>query len=283
MASKKAYPTVRTSQLFNSTGSPQNHRVVLVDRMLSKLNRRLYRQGRFYEVKIDIDPTQASTVQVYALRNDWAVHKAYQMAYREYLENTSQERANLSSNMIARWEDFKVSHGTTGADISDPALLNGAGVAVGLTSGEFNLANVVDSSGARKSFTWGTPGGSEYGILQEYDKSANTPVTPPVVSNDAPYVELDSEVNELTHDDLQGDNNSPPYAQNDVSSGTPFVKIAELKADTANGTRLSTGFFTAPCGIVLIQNVGAAGNDLKISMTAKSGDYKGVHAPSMLE
>ena len=112
MAKKKSrhYPVVTKSPLSN--GAAAN---TLVDtaRCLSVMNRRLYRFGRNYEVKIDLRNDHVGQVQVFALRDDWAVQKAFQMAYQEYLDNTMQERENLSSNMIARWEDFRVRDGLT--------------------------------------------------------------------------------------------------------------------------------------------------------------------------
>jgi hypothetical protein len=279
--SGKHYPTVRTANLANVSGVPQNDRVLLVDQALSKLNRRLYRQGRNYEVKVDIDVTLGTDIVVYALRDDWAVQKAYQMAYRQYLENTAEERKRLGSQ-VARWEDFRVQHGTLGTDLAHPLLYDANGVGVALTSGEFNDANVVDSSGTRRAFTWGAASASLYSILAEYDKAGNAQATPSSVPADGPYEGINTEVNAETMDDLQGDNNQPPYDQTGLAANTPWVKVAELGLQSS-AQKLSTGYFTAPCGIIVIRGVGAASNDAKVSFTVKAGDYKGVHASSMTD
>jgi hypothetical protein len=284
LMAKKHYPVVRSANIANTSGVPQNDRVLLVDRLLSVTNRRLYRMGRYYQVKIDLDINQSTDIEVFALRDDWAVQKAFQMAYNEYLDNTADERANLSSNQIARWEDFRVKHGITGADIVVPVLYNGGGVSVPLTGGSFADSNVVDSSNARRTFTWSTtPGATEYGLLAEFDKAGNAQTTPTSKTNDGAYIELDSEVNDLTMDDLQYDGADPPYDATGVNGASPWVKIADLGTGASGVQRLSTGFFTAPCGIVVLRGVGAADNDAGIIWTVKSGDYKGVSAPSMLE
>jgi len=248
------------------------------------LNRRLYRMGRYYEVKIDIDPTQAQDIQVYALRDDWAVQKAYQMAYQQYLKNTADERAMMGQNQLARWNDFRVSAGVGLADASHPVLFDPAGAATILTNGQFDLANVVDASGTTRTFTWSnTPSATEYSMLNEYDRMADAQDSPDNLAAPGPYEDIDADTDAATYEHLEQDGNQPPYDRNTVNQSTPWVKIAELGTGASGVQRLSTGYFTAPCGLIVVRNVGAAANDLKMSFTAKSGDYKGVHAPSMLE
>ena len=280
---KKHYPVVRTANLANISGVPQNDRLIQVDRHLAKLNRRLYRMGRYYQLKIDIDPTFAGDFEVFALRDDWAVQKAFQMAYKAYMDNTSEERKQLGSGQVARWSDFRVSTGVTGADQTVPLLYDGAGTPVTLTAGEFDFAQVADDAGTLRTFTWGASGASSYSILEEYDKAGNAQANPQSTSADMPYAGLDTEMDSNVAAELQTDNNLPPYDQAGVNAASPWVKICELGSAASGVQRLSTGYFTVPCGIVVLRGVGAASNDALISFTAKSGDYKGVHAPSMLE
>ena len=55
MPANKTYPVVRTFGLNTPTGSfPQPQVEVNVEQQLSKVNRRLYRHGREYEVKLDL-------------------------------------------------------------------------------------------------------------------------------------------------------------------------------------------------------------------------------------
>ena len=157
-ATKKHYPVVKGSPV--SAGSAAN---TLVDtaRFLSVLNRRLYRYGRYYNVKIDLRHDYAGApIEVFALRDDWAVQKAFQMAYDQYLENTADERKKLNSIQIARWEDFRCEDGLSLAkNQARPVLHQVDGSANILNSGEFALSNVVDSSNTKRTFTWGASGG----------------------------------------------------------------------------------------------------------------------------
>jgi hypothetical protein len=239
------------------------------------------RQSRYYTVKIDMEPANVGTYEVYALRDDWAVQKGLQMAYKHYVRNTADERESLGKQ-VARWEDFRVNTGASGnslfATLRSPAAAESI-----LTAGEFALANVVDSSNTQRTFTWGTPGAAQFGILQEYDKAGNAQGDPSSFTADGPYEEINSEVNAITMDDLQTDGNLPPYDQAGVNSGSPFVKVGQLGAGPGGDQRLSTGYFTAPCGIVIIVGPAADWNSGNLSFVCQSGDYKGVHAPSMLE
>jgi hypothetical protein len=223
------------------------------------------------------------TVEVYALRNDWAVQKGLQMAYQQYLKNTADERANLGKH-TARWEDFRVDNGVAGASNTLlPTLHDTSLTSVILSGGEIELSGVVDATGTQKTFTWGTPGAAEYGILQEYDKSANAQRDPAVVTNDAPYVDIDSEVNEQTHDRLQTHGNDPPYDPNGVNATEPFVRIGTLGNGPAGEQRLSTGYFDAPCGIVILVGNSAGWNSDAMHFEVQRGEYKGVKAMSLLE
>jgi len=98
-----------------------------------------------------------------------------------------------------------------------------------------------------------------------------------------PYDDLMADNNADLAEDLQTDGNSPPYNATTAGEGNAWVKIGEI-GSTASGQKLSTGYFDAPCGFVLIY-VGVASPPVlsDLAVTFASGDYKGVHAPSMLE
>lgn len=280
---KKHYPVVRGNEVGYTAPPAGTTYLIQADRHLSQLNRRLYRMGRYYSCKIELDVTSNANIEVYVLRDDWAVQKAFQMGYQQYMKNTADERNNLARGQVARWNDFRVSPGTAGTVTSlVPVLASTSGSSVLLTDGEFVLAEVVDASGTTRTFTWGTPGAAEYGLLQEYDKAGDAQDSPDNASADAPYVDIDSEVNEATHDHLVGDGNQPPYARFGVNSGSPFVKVARLGVGGTGAQKLSTGFFTAPCGLILITGMNAVDVET-LNIEYKAGDYKGVHAPSMLE
>ena len=277
----KHYPVVRTAEL---SGTVENTalRILQVDRELSKLNRRLYRMGRYYQTKIDMRPTGDGLFEVYALRDDWAVQKAFQLAYANYVKNTAEERSNMSKSQIARWADFRVAPGASGALLLSKLHAPDTTGQI-LNTGEFELANVVDQAGATRTFTWASsPTSSEYSLLNEYDRAGDAQGSPDNLAAVGPYEDIDTDTDAATFDHLEQDGNIPPYNKDTVNQTAPFVRIATIGA-AAGVQKLSTGFFTAPCGIVLIVGPNTSWNSDLMSMTVKTGDYKGVHAPSMLE
>jgi hypothetical protein len=152
-----------------------------------------------------------------------------------------------------------------------------------LTSGEFNLTTVQDASDVSRGFTWGTPNSALYGITDEYDKAGNAQTSPESTTGDMPYDDLLSDDSATMAAKLQTNGDNPPYDADGVNQASPWVKVAELAAGTSQ--RLSTGFFKAPCGFVII--TAGSGDELvdvdQIQWTVKNGDYKGVHAPDMLD
>ena len=282
MAKKKSkhYPVVRQASIMGKPGSASNTiKVLHIDRELSKLNRRLYRHGRRYQVKIDMDHAESgSNFVVLALRDDWAVEKGFQMAYQQYLDNTAEERERISAGQVSRWEDFRTDSGLTRQELVS-SLWDETIAPVPLDSGEFSLSKVVDDSNTERTFTFApVPAANQFGVLTEYDKTGGAQASP-ATSSDTAYAGLTGEDNAATRVHLQGAADNPPYDKNGVNAPTPWVKIAELGA-TGGAQRLSTGYFNAPCGFVVIYGTGNVGN---FTFEVKAGDYKGVHAPSMIE
>ena len=281
--SKKHYPVVRGSPI--SSGAAAN---TLVDmaRNLSVLNRRLYRYGRNYNVKVDVRHDYAGApIEVFALRDDWAVQKAFQMAYQAYLDNTMIERENMTSNQVARWEDFRCRDGLTLAkNDALPVMHTPAGAANILNAGEFELSEIVDGSDVSKGFTWGASAVDRYSILEEYDKAGNAQATPEGLVSGAvgPYAGIDTDNDAAMYTKLEAKGNEPPYDSDGVNGTSPWVRVAVL-GGTAGTQKLSSGFFTAPCGLVLLKGFSETSEAYSVELEAKAGDYKGVHAPSMIE
>ena len=276
------YPVVRSGRLGYAGPASTPQMEVNVEQLLAKTNRRLYRQSRCYTVKLDIDADSAQTYNVFALSDSWMNERALKMAYAMYLENSGDERDRLKDDVIARWEDFRTRSGFGYQQVSPQQYDNSLTPSI-LTSGEFNLTQVVDSAGVSRGFTWGTPNSALYGITQEYDKAGNAQQSPTSATGDMPYDDLMSDDSAVMASKLQTNGDNPPYDALGVNGDKTWVKVATLAAGAAQ--RLSTGFFKAPCGIVLI--TAGSGSELvavdKFEWTVKGGDYKGVHAPSLLE
>jgi hypothetical protein len=292
--SKKHYPVQREYQIDSDTlPSVAVELFGSIPKELSVINHRLYRQSRYYEMKVDLDPNlaQGTVVEVYALADTWFVQKAYQLAYQQFNEN-SQEELEMIGAYKARWNDFRVSGEYTEGGVSNnivPLLQNNGPVAI--TGGEFEMTEVTDAAGVSKLLSWtGTTGATLYNIVDEYDLTGNTSSSPSAIISSVAYDGLTDEVDDAQMAHLSNDGNRPPYDENSFNNAV-FYKVATLRIGSndpaqSDATKLSTGFFTAPCGIYTLAIRGGATatqmqNNVKI--TVKSGDYKGVHAPSMLE
>jgi len=276
------YPIVRKGRVSRQAPATTPSIEVNIEQFLSKTNRRLYRQSRCYPVKIDLDATASQPVDVYALSDTWMTARGLKMAFDMYMLNSDDERDRLKENSIARWEDFRVLSGLN-FQLADPAQFNNSLVQTRLIAGEFAVTRVVDATGTPKNFSWGATTASRYSIPEEYDKAGNAQSSPGTSTADVPYDDLMADDNAIMAGDLQTLGNLPPYDANGVNGDRQWVKVASLS--TGATQRLSTGFFNAPCGIVVLAapNLSDVVNGDTLSWEVKAGDYKGVHAPSMVE
>lgn len=277
----KHYPVVRRGKLDTEL-STSGEIEINIDQFLSKTNRRLYRQARTYRVKIDLDADSTEKFAVYALADNWMNHKALQMAYAMYLENSQDERERLKKEQIGRWSDFRVVSGGV-APQADPVQYNVNGIPSRFTAGDFTTTIVVDANGVSKNFSWGAATASRYSILEEYDKAGNANSSPSTTTGDMPYDDLMADDDAAMAEALQNRGEDPPYDATGVGASNPWVKVAQLDA-ASPAQKLSSGFFDAPCGFVLITPLGGVADNLDdLSWEVQSGDYKGVNAPSYLE
>jgi len=253
-------------------------------RILSTSNHRLYRYGKRYNLKIDIDPAVAerNSIDVWALADTWAVQKAYEEAKRVFDKAYINERENLSEVARARWFDFRANIGVSGdtmfaAVTQDP----NPGTLTLLTGGEFNGSIVEDNAGVTRIFSWNpTTTPTAYSIPAEYDLAGNMSTSPTTPTGGGPYEDLQADSSAIEMQALQDRGNLPPY---DADNFPPvWVKIATLGQSIEGSQRLSTGYFDAPCGQVVLRSNRAV-TELSGALYAefKSGDYKGVKAHNM--
>lgn len=275
----KQYPVLSRIELETASANATGQ--LRVDRVLSRANRRLYREGRNYTVKLELDTSTAvagNYVNVFVLKDTWFVHNAWKMAFQEHLNATALERDRAGKTRQARWNDFRVKTGVSAVDLVGKQF-NNALAAIDQTGGEFVLSTITDSSGTDRTFTWsGSPTASEFGILTEYEKQGGPNTTPTSPGTDMPYSEMDADASNAEFDDVTDHGNLPPYETN-VESGTPFTQVATLSIEPG-AQKMSTGFFNAPCGIVIVTGLNGAALQ-RLTLTAKAGDYKGVDAPRM--
>jgi len=277
----KRYPVQRHLNMVNPAGAPPLNSTIDVAAGLSIANHRLYRQGRVYEcsVSIDSDVADNTTVDVYALADTWMVEKAWQMA-KSAFDASNAEEMEMLNGRISRWNDFRVRNGLSGfGGLKVANFLKGTLSPTQFLVGEFSNSTVIDQAGATRTFTWGSPGASDYSIIEEYDASGNTNWDPTYPAT-GPYNGLLPNLEPGAATALQNEGNKPPYDAQDIGQAI-WVKVGTLHL-SAGRQRLSTGFFSAPCGIIALTNTGWLDTP-DIQVEVKSGDYKGVKAPTMME
>lgn len=259
--------------------------VVEGSHMLSVANHRLYRQGRQYELKVDIDVGGAggsmSAVEVFALVPTWWLHRAWKMAKANYMKATKLERDALKPVQRAKWDDFRVLPGLTST--STVAQRDASGVLFDLNNGEYTYSRIENDAGVMKQFTLGAASATKYNIIGEYSDSFNVSQSPTTVISDGPYDDLPNQVkSDQEYQDLQEFGDLPPYDAENLPTSV-WVKVVELSQQLGASNRLSTGWFSAPLGMVRLRAIGGAylNTNTGTTLEAKEGTYNGVHAPVM--
>ena len=285
------YPVQRTIPLGVDASSLTGTCVGDAGKLLSISNRRLYRYGNMYQMKLDlhVDVTQNADieVEVYALRNTWDVQRGFALAKKVWDESTEEERETASS-AIARWRDFRVQHGVTGANVLDPVRYDNASLAADVDNNGEHLDSVVDKGGVQTFFTWGNASATALDIMGEWNQAGRTSNEPASFSTTTPYDGVNADdMSDVEIAALADRGNSPPYAAQ--SATDCLVKVATLvirpgtAPSNAGGlSKLSTGYFDAPCGLFVLKFNTALSNG-RMDLVLKSGDYKGVSAFAMTQ
>ena len=277
----KHYPVQR----LMSVSQPQpaaNIMRIDTPKFLSQVNHRLYRQSRTYDVSVKIDANVAdgTTVDVYALADTWYLKGALKLAKTAW-DTANAEEIAMNGGKTARWNDFRIIADVTGsssAQVSqfDWQTLNQRQ----FTAGEFVDSIVVDQAGVSRTFCIDAPSPAQYNIFEEYDEQSGTN-TDPTVPSTGPYTGLLPNLETAAAAAISDSGNNPPYSATGYGNGV-WVKVGTLHL-AAGRHRLSTGFFRAPLGAVVLTGVGPLGDVADIQIEVKGGDYKGVMSHSMLE
>ncbi len=313
---RKPTHALRHFNFFAPGGSPTTGRSLLsVASGLSKVNHRLYRQGRQYRLKIDMNPMDmpksgADTfpqvagqgIAVWALMPTWFVHGMWRQAKRAYDMALDAEKKALAGQNLARWRDFRVESGLDALSLQspegeglDPVGYSSALNQTTFAAGEFGLSTVdnVETAGVQDmTFTFGDPTSTKFSLWTEFSRSRNESSSPENIITDMPYHELQSDANSADYEELQDNGNEPPYNA-DSFPGALWVKVGELGATAIVNSgptvstsvfRGTTGYFDAPCGLVAIENNMTDGDDavdVLLTCEVQTGTYLGVHAPAM--
>lgn len=287
------YPVQRTIPLSGTTAANgqiiSGTMVADAGKMLSITNRRLYRYGMNYRIKLDLELSQTSSsgvdVEVFALQNNWDTQRAFALAKATYDDAYADELKHTKSGNLARWRDFRCGDGVTGAIDLFPVVVDVASLAVTTNSnGEFVNA-AVDDGGTEKSLTWGLASASAIDIKNEWVNAGRTGADPNVISTDAPYAGVNADnMSDIEMGNLGNDGNNPPYGATAETDVFHRVGIMRYEPGPDGLQRLSTGYFDAPCGLFVIKvTTGVNLSAGSVVMTAQAGDYKGIAAHKMCQ
>lgn len=280
MPNKKHYPVQRTISVEQDSPAANNLEIE-TSRLLSQINHRLYRESRTYEcsVQIDANVADATTVDVYALADTWYLKGALKLAKSAW-DISNAEEIEMNNGNVARWNDFRIDAGiNAAAQAKAVQFARNSLVPTQFTAGQFNLARVVDQAGTNRAFTLGNASATYYSIFDEYDAQPGTSSDPEVPST-GPYSGLLPNLEAGAAEAISSFGREPPYSADGYSAGI-WVKVGTLHLASGR-QRLSTGNFMAPMGKIVLTGVGFL-TEPDITVTVKSGDYKGVMSHSMLE
>lgn len=254
---------------------------------LSTVNRRLYRQSRVYSMKIDVEPGSlpaTAGVAVYVLRDTWDLHGAYRFAMKMYYNAMKEELQAKGAQ--TRWHDFRVlpdfQSDAVQAVVSAPATATPTMVDLTAPQGQFDFSEVVDQSGNSRVFSLHsqTTSATQYGVMNEWGRLDRVDADPEAASATMPYGDLNPGQDEANYDLLRAKGSNPPYG-NDAADQL-WRRVGVIKETPTGVSKLSTGFFDAPLGIVVLVSTAFTTDDQVYGMhvTFQAGDYKGVKAPA---
>lgn len=231
---------------------------------LSKLNHRLYRQGRIYHADVIMTNEMAAGVPhtVTTIAPTWMNLKAWQTGFKAWRASTKDEREH--GTKAARWSDFRVRY---------EASHTGTPV---VTNGEYIYTNAArQDTGALIEFQmFGSTSATRFGLLEEYDKTADTATDiPPAGSTVQAYRLLMGELVNEQAEQLQEEGDEPPY--NSVALNATEQEFNLRSPVESNYYR--TGLIQIPCGLIKVDSTGAG----SIMVRLKAGRYKGVHAEAI--
>jgi hypothetical protein len=275
---KSSYYPVARSMGLGTNGVAQPNAIVEVPKLLSIVNRRLYRQHGSYKVKLNLNvatSTSIAPIAVYALAPTWWVINSIRKAKQHFDQAMADE---TEQGGRSRWYDFRIDHNATTATSADAFLGRLDNVQAQYAGGadEYLYSDVRCADGNDRKFSLtGASSLTQYNIFEEYDRMGQTDVTPPS-ANQGGYTDLIESIDNENVQHLTGDGNAPPYNADDFPDYM-WIKVGTLYYDSDGSQRVSTGFFEAPLGYIWLPgyNLGAD-VETSLSLEVASGGYKGV-------
>ncbi len=243
---------------------------------LSKVNRRMYRQGMTYviqDIQIGLSAGMKASdvfqVSFLTTGNSWVVHNAWSKGFAVWRKQT-RETSRALGVPAGKWNDFKVYLDDSMEDgtILEPYVGDNAVY----LAGEWEHSKLVfDDDGTERELKMHLIGSSNLtdtnnesgiGLIQEYQNSrarvvsGNNPDVPGAAS-DTIYAKLfaTDEMSDILVDNIEGDNDSPPYDQSAYPGGDTNADAAvPVRFGSVSGSQSSSAMagFIAPCGLIKI-------------------------------
>lgn len=303
-SSKKAKltPAVRHLRFeLTTSGTPDTETSHYIDlaQALSKVNRRMYRQGRDYHVKkISIvssnTPNGGNRLSAATMGEGWVSQQAWKRAFQVFSQMNKEATENVSGRIAGTWADFKVwlSYEMQTGNILQP-LDNGGN---NYNTGDWDYSQLVTPDGTTGADPFyvhmmgdhqGSAGAwTSVGLIKSYGESRATvqttdPNIPGTVSDD-PLVNVfdyGTTVDEVV-DRLEGNNDAPPYGVfnypgDDANGPKPIV----MQDTTIVDGRAVVGGFTARCGLIELEAKSSLPNDtISVLIELSPGSYRGIKA-----
>jgi len=287
-------------ELTNSAtpGTETSHYIDLA-KDLSRINRRLYRQGRDYHVKkITIvssnTPNGGNRVSFSTIGAGWVSQQAWHRGFKTWNAMNKEASRNLSGDVSGTWADFKVymTNDMRSGTILAPKDNGGNNY----NAGEWAYSELVTPDGTTGADPFqlhmlGDHNGSvgawnSVSLVKSYGESrATVQTTDPNVPGDAsddPLVNVfdyGTTVDEVVNN-LEGFNDAPPYGVanypgDDGNAPKPIV----VQDTTIVDGRSTVGGFTARCGLIEIESKSVEGSDVfSILVELAPGKYRGIAA-----
>ena len=297
---------VRVSHDGSGTGNVDHH-ILDIGRVMSQMNRRLYRQGGTYHIaNISIRDTAGDIdVTFSGLPTTWPVQAAWKQAFQLW----KKQRASVQdvSNISSKWSDFKV-HLSNASRSYDVLNFNDSeGDALG--TGDWNYSKMYldedgDNTDDFELHMMGSNNGSlplgtcvSASLLANFEDVLQIPQSEPDVpanANQSLFVLMaragaDTELNKDLVDAMEVDNDQPPYSQTLVpgaktSGGDPWV-YRETSIQAAEQPAVMIPGFAVPLGLVDIKTVSTRGTSsspvqIELVIELVPGSYKGVQYES---
>ena len=314
MAAKKSsktkpIPAVRylRYELTNSSnaGTETSHFIDLA-RDLSRVNRRLMRQGRDYHVK-RITVVSANTpnagdsgtaannrVSFSTMPNSWVTQMAWSRGFQLMKQMNSHAMQGISGDISGKYSDFKIylSHDMATGTILAPKD-NGGNIAV---NGEWTYSKFVTPDGTTGADEFelhmlgnhagGAGSRTHVGLVKSYGESRLTvdqdsPNATPIVSGD-PLANLfdDGTVHDEILTNLKADNDNSPYSANNYPGDDGNMpKPIVVQDTTIIDGRATVGGFMARCGLIEIESKSPIASDVySVLVELAPGSYRGIKA-----